>query len=63
MAPTLFLGVAGYFAWNATQGERGLQSYALRQTQLVAVQGELRRAEVERDILEAAGERAAAIAA
>lgn len=52
VAPTVFLALVGYFGWNATQGERGLQSYALRQTQLVTVQAELHRVELERDVLE-----------
>lgn len=52
IAPTLFLALVGYFGWNATQGERGLQSYAVRERQLVAVQAELKRVEQERDVLE-----------
>ena len=52
VAPALFLGLVGYFGWNATQGDRGLQSYALRQQQLRSVQAELSRAEQERDVLE-----------
>ena len=51
-APTLFLSLVGYFCWNATQGDRGLQSYALRQNQLRTVQAELHRVEAERDVLE-----------
>ena len=51
-APTLFLAFAAYFGWSATQGDRGLQAYALRQNQLQAVQADLRRAEQERDELE-----------
>ncbi len=52
VAPTLFLALVGYFGWNATQGDRGLQSYALRQAQLKTVQAELHRVEAERDVLE-----------
>jgi cell division protein FtsB len=52
VAPTLFLSLVGYFGWNATQGDRGLQAYALRQEQLKAVQADLARAEAERDLLE-----------
>lgn len=51
-APTLFLVLVAYFGWNATQGDRGLQSYALRQVQLTTVQAELRRVEAERDVLD-----------
>ena len=39
--PTVFLLLTGYFGWQATQGERGLESYALRQGQLHAAQHEL----------------------
>ena len=52
VAPTLFLTLVAYFGWHATQGDRGLQSYALRQTQLVGAQAELHRVELERDLLE-----------
>ncbi len=52
VAPALFLSLVGYFGWNATQGDRGLQSYAMRQGQLLAVQADLRKAEAERDIME-----------
>ena len=50
--PMLFLSLVGYFGWNATQGDRGLQSYALRQEQLKAVDADLHRVETERDLLE-----------
>ena len=52
IAPSLFLALVGYFGWNATQGERGLQSYALRQEQLKTVQAELGRTVVEREAWE-----------
>lgn len=52
VAPTLFLSLVGYFGWSATQGDRGLQSYALRQVQLKQVQADLRRTETDRDNLE-----------
>ncbi len=47
MPPLLFLSLVGYFLWQATQGERGLTSYALRQQDLVAAQAELSRAELD----------------
>lgn len=50
--PLCFLLLTGYFGWSATQGERGLQSYVLRQAQLSSVQAELHRVERERDALE-----------
>jgi cell division protein FtsB len=52
VAPSIFLTLVVYFCWNATQGERGLQSYALRQVQLKAVQAEFQKVEAERDVLE-----------
>ena len=48
LPPLLFLSLVGYFGWNATRGEHGLRSYALREQQLGVVQGELARAEAER---------------
>ena len=49
VAPTLFLALVGYFGWNATQGDRGLQAYALRQEQLKGVQAELARVTLEQN--------------
>lgn len=43
LLPTLFLSLVAYFLWNATQGDRGLQAYALEQKRLEAVQAELNR--------------------
>jgi cell division protein FtsB len=47
VAPTLFLGLVAYFLWNATQGDRGLQAYAIRQQQLKSLQAELDRVQAE----------------
>jgi cell division protein FtsB len=52
IAPTLFLSVTGYFAWNATRGDHGLKTYAIRQTQLMTAQKELAVAQTERDAWE-----------
>ncbi|HYZ61879.1 MAG TPA: septum formation initiator family protein [Acetobacteraceae bacterium] len=41
LPPLVFLSLVVYFLWNATQGDRGLQAYAVRQQQLKAVQAEL----------------------
>lgn len=49
VAPTIFLALVGYFGWNATQGDRGLQAYAMRQEQLKQVQAELGRVTAEKD--------------
>ncbi len=43
VAPSVFLALVGYFGWNATQGERGLNAYAMRQEQLKSVEAELVR--------------------
>ena len=50
-APMVFLGLVGYFGWNATHGERGSQAFAVRQEQLRSVQAELARVSAERDML------------
>ena len=52
VAPAVFLGLAGYFGWNATQGARGSQAYAVRQERLKAVDAELVRVTTERDMWE-----------
>lgn len=52
VAPTLFLTLVAYFGWNATQGDRGLQAYAMRQEQLKSVQADLQKVELERDTME-----------
>jgi len=45
--PALFLSLVAYFLWNATQGDRGLQAYAIRQDQLKAFQAELGKVQAE----------------
>ncbi len=52
LPPLVFLSLAGYFGWNATQGEHGLHAYAMRQKQLVTARAELASAEAERDAWE-----------
>ena len=52
VAPAVFLGLAGYFGWSATQGTRGSQAYAVRQEQLRTVEAELLRTMTERDMWE-----------
>jgi cell division protein FtsB len=49
IAPTLFMGLTGYFIWNASRGEHGLRNYAVRQTQLVQAQQTLAAAQAEHD--------------
>jgi cell division protein FtsB len=45
--PVIFLLIATYFLWNATQGERGLRAYQQRQVELTQAQAELARTELE----------------
>ncbi len=52
VAPSVFLALVGYFCWNATQGDRGLRTYAMRQDQLKTVQAELGRVTQERETWE-----------
>jgi cell division protein FtsB len=47
VAPLLFLSLAGYFLWSATQGARGLNEFALREQDLAAAQAQLDRANAE----------------
>ncbi len=53
LPPTIFLAITAYFAWNATQGDRGLVAYAHRQTLLRQVVGEQNASKTERDGWEA----------
>ena len=50
--PVLFLALAGYFAWNATQGGRGLQAYAQREAMLRTAQTEFAAADATRETWE-----------
>jgi len=52
VAPLVFLGLVGYFSWNAVQGNRGLVAYAQRQELLAQAQADQARARVERDAWE-----------
>jgi cell division protein FtsB len=47
LPPLLFMALTGYFCLNATQGDRGLRSYALREQQLTTVKAELAAAQDE----------------
>ena len=49
LAPAVFLSLFGYFAWNVTQGDRGLRSYAQRLDLLRQAKAELAQSERERD--------------
>jgi cell division protein FtsB len=52
IAPSIFLAITAYFAWNATQGDRGLVATAERQNLLHQVTDELTKAKAERDALQ-----------
>lgn len=47
VAPVVFLSLSGYFGWHASQGDRGLVSYAERRKDLVLAQAQLERAQTE----------------
>lgn len=46
--PLLFLTLAAFFAWQSTQGDRGLWAIAAREQRLAQSRAELTRAEAER---------------
>lgn len=46
-APGIFLCLVAYCLWSATQGDRGLQAYAVREAQLTALKAELSRVQAE----------------
>jgi cell division protein FtsB len=50
--PVIFLALVGYFGWNATQGDLGLDAYAKRQSDLAAAQASLARAIAEQEVWE-----------
>ncbi len=52
VTPLIFLGLVGYFGYNATQGNRGLVAYAQRQELLAQAQADQARALAERDAWE-----------
>jgi cell division protein FtsB len=52
IAPLIFLSLAGYFGWNAVQGNRGLVAYAQRQDLLAQAQADQARVQAERDAWE-----------
>lgn len=52
IAPAVFLAITGYFAWNATQGNRGLVAYVQRQELMKQVEADNKAAKDERDMWE-----------
>ncbi len=49
IAPTVFLAIAGYFGWNAMQGNRGLVAQVERMELLRRVEADNATARAERD--------------
>lgn len=49
IAPTVFLAIAGYFGWNATQGNHGLVAFAQRQALLKQADADRAAAQAEHD--------------
>ena len=47
VAPVVFLSLTFYFVWHASQGDRGLVSYAERQKDLVLARAQLERARAD----------------
>ena len=47
LVPAVFLALAGYFVWQAQQGERGLNAWGQRQSELGAARAELARMEAD----------------
>jgi cell division protein FtsB len=52
IAPLIFLSLVGYFCWNATHGDHGLQAYSQRQGLLKQAQDDLAKAQADRDAWE-----------
>lgn len=52
VAPCVFLSLAGYFLWSATQGERGLNAAAERQAALENARVDVTRADSEKAVWE-----------
>lgn len=52
LPPVIFLALVGYFGWNATQGDRGLETYGRRLTVLSVAQADLAKTVAEREAWE-----------
>jgi cell division protein FtsB len=49
IAPAVFMALTGYFAWNASRGDHGLEKFGELNARLKKSQLELASAEAERD--------------
>jgi cell division protein FtsB len=50
--PLVFMALTGYFAWSASHGDHGLQSYAQRQGQLRDALADQAKAQSDLDVWE-----------
>jgi cell division protein FtsB len=50
--PLAFAALTAYFAWAASHGDRGLQAYAHRQSQLLEAQADLTKSQTELEMWE-----------
>lgn len=50
--PTVFLGLVGYFAWHAMEGDRGIVAMQQRERLLAEARAELARVDAEREAWE-----------
>ncbi len=50
--PLAFAALTAYFAWAASHGDRGLQAYAHRQSQLAEAQADLSKSQAEQEMWE-----------
>ena len=50
--PMAFMALTAYFAWSASHGDRGLQSFSHRQDQLRDAQAEQARTQTEMEVWE-----------
>ena len=47
VAPVVFMGLTGYFAWSAIHGDHGLLSFAYREQQLQEAKADQAKAQAE----------------
>ncbi len=52
VGPAAFLAAAAFFLWSATQGDRGLQAYAVARQELATVKNKLAATEADVQVWE-----------
>jgi cell division protein FtsB len=50
--PAVFIAIAAYFAWSATQGDRGIEAFEHRKQLAETASGEFARAQAEQKVWE-----------